>query len=94
MTIATLTSKGQMTLPKNIRDDLGLKEGDKVEFVTLGTTAIIVPRNQPIDRLFGLLSAHATSGTELDEYDDAVREGVADHVDGDRRKSGTKGHAA
>lgn len=28
----TMTSKGQVTIPKRIRDRLGLKAGDKVEF--------------------------------------------------------------
>ena len=32
MTTATLTSKGQMTLPKTIRDRLRLKAGDRVDF--------------------------------------------------------------
>ena len=30
---ATITSKGQVTIPKRVRDQLGLKAGSKVEFV-------------------------------------------------------------
>ena len=30
--VATLTSKGQLTIPKAIRDALGLHEGDQVRF--------------------------------------------------------------
>ena len=33
MPTATLTSKGQLTLPKKIRESLGLKPGDQVDFV-------------------------------------------------------------
>ena len=33
MAIATLTSKGQITLPKVVRERLGVEAGDKVEFV-------------------------------------------------------------
>lgn len=33
MTTATLTSKGQITLPKVVRERLGVEAGDKVEFV-------------------------------------------------------------
>ena len=36
MAIATMTSKGQLTVPKEIRDRLGLRPGDKVELVPSG----------------------------------------------------------
>ena len=32
MTTSTLTSKGQTTVPRELREELGLKPGDKLEF--------------------------------------------------------------
>jgi antitoxin PrlF len=38
---ATLTSKGQITVPKPVRDALGLKEGDRVLFRVLEGRAVL-----------------------------------------------------
>ena len=38
---ARLTSKGQLTVPKPVRDALGLKEGDRVLFRVEGERAIV-----------------------------------------------------
>jgi antitoxin PrlF len=38
---ATLTSKGQITVPKSVRDALGLKEGDRVLFRVLDGRAVL-----------------------------------------------------
>jgi antitoxin PrlF len=38
---AKLTSKGQVTVPKAVRDALGLKEGDKVIFRVEGNRAVL-----------------------------------------------------
>ncbi len=35
MTTATMTSKGQITIPKDVRIRLGLGTGDRVEFVEI-----------------------------------------------------------
>ncbi len=32
---STLTSKGQTTIPKDIRDSLGLKPGDRITFTMM-----------------------------------------------------------
>ena len=55
-TDATLTSKGQTTIPKPIRDSLGMKVGDRMTF-TLMPDGIVVMRvkNKHVASLAGLL---------------------------------------
>ena len=57
MPTATLTSKGQTTIPLEIRDFLKLKSGDKLEFKLNadGKTVTLRPGNIPISDLKGLL---------------------------------------
>jgi AbrB family looped-hinge helix DNA binding protein len=38
---STLTQKGQVTIPKEIRDSLGIKEGDRVFFVQRGDEVVL-----------------------------------------------------
>jgi antitoxin PrlF len=42
MTMSTITSKGQTTIPKNIRDAAGLRPGDSVHYTVLPDGTIIV----------------------------------------------------
>jgi antitoxin PrlF len=55
-TNATLTTKGQTTIPKEIRDSLGLKPGDRMTFtqMTDGTVVMRVKSKSVMD-LAGLL---------------------------------------
>lgn len=55
MSTATVTSKGQITLPKAVRDRLGVKAGDRVEFVETDRGFVVVPATQDIRALKGLL---------------------------------------
>ena len=53
---ATITSKGQITLPKALRERLHLEPGDKVEFVVDDNNAVrMLPRTASIRRLKGML---------------------------------------
>lgn len=56
MTLATLTSKGQVIIPKAIRESLRLHAGDKVEFViTESKEALLRPITKKVDEVFGRL---------------------------------------
>jgi len=60
MSEATLTSKGQLTLPKAVRDTLGVGPGDRVDFVRMedGNFAVI-PAAMPVKRMKGILKKPA-----------------------------------
>ena len=81
-----ITSKGQMTIPVEIRERLGLQTGDRVAFIEMEQGFLIVPRNRPASTLFGSLSEFAIPGTTLEDYDKAIGEGIRRHVEGDIRK--------
>jgi len=56
MVTATLTSKGQLTIPKAVRDTLHLHSGDRVAFIIHGDTeAVMKPVTKSVDEVFGRL---------------------------------------
>lgn len=50
-----VTSKGQITIPHNIRQNLSLNAGSRVEFIVHDTNIILVPVNSTLSHLQGLL---------------------------------------
>lgn len=70
---ATLTSKGQVTIPKAVRNRLHLKAGDKVDFVFHENSVEMVPVSGSVRDLKGMVPRPAKPVT-LDEMDRAVRE--------------------
>jgi AbrB family looped-hinge helix DNA binding protein len=77
---ATVTSKGQVTIPKRVRDQLGLKAGSRVEFVLGKGHALIAPAGRSdADALAGSLRAYAGAlgRRPLREVLDEVRKEVA-----------------
>lgn len=56
--MATVTSKGQITIPKPIRQALGIKEKDRLLFLLEGDRLVLIPlRHRPLSELFGALPA-------------------------------------
>lgn len=69
---ATLTSKGQLTLPKDVRTRMGVAAGDRVAFILMedGNYAI-VPATQSVMALKGILRKPGNS-VSLKDMDDAI----------------------
>ena len=64
MSVATLSAKFQISIPKEIRESMKLKAGQRLTFIQIGKTLKLVP--QPtIDDLFGI-----AKGANTENYRD------------------------
>lgn len=71
---ATLTSKGQITIPKAVRDTLKLHVGDRLEFLVDPDGSVrIVPATRPVTDLKALLSRPSRT-LSLEEIDAVIAE--------------------
>lgn len=75
----TMTSKGQLTIPKDVRDELGLSAGMRV-FVTVRNGQIVAyPKNRRAVDLLGILgNPPAGKGATLEEMDAAIGDAIAE----------------
>lgn len=79
MTQAVMTSKGQITIPKDVRDDLRLEAGSKVMFVRLGPREYrLVARTGKISDLYGVLARPGQSTLTSDEINEAIADAAAE----------------
>jgi len=73
MPTSTVTSKGQTTIPKEIREQLNLKPGDRVEFVTDADGRVVVlPATVDAAELAGILKPPSRSVT-VEAMNQAIR---------------------
>lgn len=80
MSTATMTSKGQITVPKEIRDDLNLVAGSKVMFVRLLSGEYrMIARTGRIQDLAGMLYDPGRPSASIEQMnDDGQAEAAAD----------------
>lgn len=72
---ATLSKKGQVTIPKSIREKLGLDAGEKVLFEVKGKEAVLYPKvEEPMDELRELRDKISFSKNEIDEMIESSKE--------------------
>lgn len=69
--LATITSKGQVTVPKAIRDSLHLRPGDKLDFLLDDGELRVAPVKSSVTALKGMLPKPATPVT-LEQMDEAI----------------------
>ena len=64
MSTATITSKGQITIPAIVRNSLGVEAGDRVEFIAVEPGRFeLVAATQPVTALKGLVRKPAAPVT-------------------------------
>jgi len=67
-TSATLTSKGQTTIPKTIRDALNLKAGDRMTFTLLPDGVVLLRvKNKSVMNLAGTLYKKGRKPVPVDQ---------------------------
>ena len=73
MTIATLTSKGQTTIPKQVREHLKLSPGDKLDFVIEAEGRVVIrPAKLDVRALKGLLKRRDGKVLSIEEMNAAI----------------------
>ncbi|MDD2599082.1 MAG: AbrB/MazE/SpoVT family DNA-binding domain-containing protein [Kiritimatiellae bacterium] len=74
MVTATITSKGQVTIPKSIRASLRLATGDKVAFVIQSNgDTVLKPITRSVDDVFGRLHQKTSNVCSADQMNEAVK---------------------
>jgi antitoxin PrlF len=74
---AAITTKGQATIPKAIRDHLRLKPGDRVKFFVHPDGSVVLLPKRPASVLRGILKAPQRPVT-IEQMNEAVAAGAAD----------------
>lgn len=74
MSFATVTSKGQITIPKEVRTRLQLQNGDRLEFMWVGDELRLRPASRKIDEVFGKFKRRQQAVVSVEEMDAAIRQ--------------------
>jgi antitoxin PrlF len=72
MKYSTLTSKGQVTIPFEIREKLELTIGSKLEFIIQDDFFIVLPINKSIKALSGILPK-PKKALSIDEMNEVIQ---------------------
>ncbi len=81
MVQACLTGKGQVTIPKAIRDYLHLDTGSKIDFVIDENGEVkIISLNISVESLFGILHRPGMKAASLADMEEAIAQGASDRT--------------
>jgi AbrB family looped-hinge helix DNA binding protein len=73
MATAIVTSEGQTTIPKEIRELLGLQSGDRIDFIIEADGRIYLqPVKVDVETLKGILHKPDTEPVSVEQMDDAI----------------------
>lgn len=73
MSAARLTSKGQATIPKEVRDFLHLKAGDRVDFILMDDGRVLLqPATRHVSSLKGMLHRKGMKSVSVEQMNAAI----------------------
>lgn len=75
----TMTSKGQLTIPKDVREQLSLKPGTRFYVTVLDGRVVALPKTRKLADLAGMLGKPPKgAGASLEEIDAAIGQAVGE----------------
>ena len=73
MSTAMITTKGQVTIPKNVRDTMHVKMGDRIEFIQVSEDRYeIIAVTKDVGQLKGIVKNKNTQAVSIDEMNAAI----------------------
>jgi AbrB family looped-hinge helix DNA binding protein len=73
---STVTIKGQTTLPRQVREALGLKAGDRIRYLVLDDGEVRILKPRPVRALSGALHREGARALSLEEIEAAIARGA------------------
>lgn len=78
MATATVTSKGQITIPARLRTALGLDVGDRIEFVqTARGEFTVIAATRSVKEMKGMLYRKGQKAISIEEMNAGIAKGAA-----------------
>ena len=84
--LGKVTSKGQTTVPKEVRDFLGLEEGTQVEWTLDDGKATVKPRKLRAVDLAGILGPSPVGPLTIEEMDEGIGQAVRERFERSTRR--------
>ena len=79
MAVSTITSRGQTTIPRHIREKIHLQEGDKIEWVETDDGHIeVIPITRDAAQVAGLFKHWVKKPVSIDDMNTAIKRTAAE----------------
>lgn len=78
----TISEKGQITLPKELRTAWGVQSGDRLVFTALGDGFLVTPKSIDFNDLAGFLGAPPRGPATLEQIDETVTDAAGENAIG------------
>jgi antitoxin PrlF len=83
---SAITVKGQATIPKPIREHLGLRPGDRVKFFVHPDGSVVLLPKRPASALRGIIKSRRSQRVTIERMTEASVEGAVGIVARRRRR--------